>query len=565
MKNSPNNAQINIQHYLENYVPDASLWYKNAVFYEVNIRAFRDSNADGKGDLVGLTEKLDYLQDLGVDCIWILPHYPSPLKDDGYDIADYYGVHPNYGTLDDFKVLLAAAHARGIRILTDLVINHTSDQHAWFQQARADRNSHYRDYYVWSDNDQLYKDARIIFLDTETSNWNWDEIAGQYYWHRFFSHQPDLNFENPEVRKDILKIVDFWLDLGVDGFRVDAVPYLYERNNTNCENLHETHKYLKEIRRYVNDNYPDRILLCEANQWPEDVRSYFGEGDEFHMGFHFPVMPRLFLALRLEDFTPIKAILERTPPIPPKCQWCTFLRNHDELTLEMVTVEEREWMWGEYAPIERMRLNLGIRRRLAPLLENDRRKIELLNSLLFTLPGSPIIYYGDEIGMGDNIWLEDRHGVRTPMQWNDGLNAGFSEAPSDSLYLPIIDHPEYSPSRVNVAAQQRDPSSLYQAIKRMIAARKGYRAFGWGDLSWVDVGTKAVLAFQRTYRNERILVLNNLSSETQSINQDIFDSRSKPPVDLITDEELALLPSNPPALKLRPYQYRWLKLGPQMV
>jgi maltose alpha-D-glucosyltransferase / alpha-amylase len=428
------------------------LWYKNAVFYEIYVRAFQDSNEDGQGDLPGLTAKLDYLQELGVTCLWLMPVYPSPLLDDGYDIADYYGIHPDYGSLEDFKVFLDAAHSRGMRVITDLVLNHTSDQHPWFQAARTDRNSPYRDYYVWSDTDEKYQDARIIFLDTEKSNWTWDETAGQFFWHRFYSSQPDLNFDNPAVQVEMIDVMKFWLDLGVDGFRADAVPYLYEREGTNCENLPETHQYLKRLRRFMDEHYPGRILLCEANQWPEDVRAYFGDGDEFHMGFHFPLMPRIFMALKKQDKTSIEWILSRTPEIPENCQWCTFLRNHDELTLEMVTEEERQWMWEQYAPLPRMRLNLGIRRRLAPLLDNDRKKIELANSLLFTLTGSPIIYYGDEIGMGDNIWLPDRDGVRTPMQWMPGkapvfrmplpnstmrlLSLSIPTAPLRSTFLP---------------------------------------------------------------------------------------------------------------------------------
>ncbi|MFU8772683.1 MAG: maltose alpha-D-glucosyltransferase, partial [Anaerolineales bacterium] len=380
------------------------LWYQDAIFYEVYVRAFCDSSGNGHGDLKGLASKLDYLKDLGIDCLWLMPFYPSPLNDDGYDIADFYNIHPDYGSLDDFQGLVAEIHARGMRIITDLVLNHTSDQHPWFQAARSSRNSPYRNYYVWSDTKEKYKEARIIFVDTEESNWSWDEQTGQYYWHRFFSSQPDLNYDNPAVQDEMIKVMKFWLDLGVDGFRADAVPYLFEREGTNCENLPETHAYLRRLRRFMDENYPGRILLCEANQWPEDLRPYFGDGDEFHMGFHFPIMPRIFMALRKENVSPIEWVIERTPVIPDSCQWCIFLRNHDELTLEMVTEEERQWMWQEYAPEPRMRLNLGIRRRLAPLLDNNQKAIELLNSLLFTLPGSPIIYYGDEIGMGDDIW-----------------------------------------------------------------------------------------------------------------------------------------------------------------
>lgn len=539
---------------------DPTLWYKDAIFYEIYVRAFKDSNADGQGDLVGLTEKLDYLQDLGVDCIWLLPIYPSPLKDDGYDVADYCDIHQDYGTIDDLKVMIAAAHAREIRVLTDLVINHTSNQHPWFQAARSDRKSPFRDFYVWSDSDQLYKNARIIFIDTETSNWAWDEIADQYYWHRFYSFQPDLNFENPDVRAKIKDITSFWLELGVDGFRVDAAPYLFERNDTNCENLPETHEFLKELRRFIDDNFSGKILLSEANQWPEDVRPYLGDGDEFHMAFHFPLMPRIFMAIRKEQHSPITHILDRTPAIPDTCQWCTFLRNHDELTLEMVTIEERQWMWKEYAPLERMRLNLGIRRRLASLLENDQRKIELAYSLLFTLPGTPIIYYGDEIGMGDNIWLNDRDGLRTPMQWNDGFNAGFSAAAPNKLYSPLIDHPAYAPAKVNVEAQRDNPNSLYHTLKKMINTRKQHRAFGWGDLTWVDTGNSAVLAYYRTNPDERVLILNNLSSRPQKIQVDGLDHLPSHPKDLLLDKKISITSQNHPEIELSPYQYRWLSL-----
>ncbi len=463
-----------------------TLWYKDAIFYEVHVRAFCDGDADGRGDLRGLISKLDYLKDLGVDCIWLLPIYPSPLKDDGYDISDYYNIAPAYGTVEDFRSLLDQAHARGLHVIMDLVLNHTSDQHPWFQAGRADRSSPYRDYYVWSDTDQKYSGARIIFLDTEKSNWTWDATAGQYFWHRFYSCQPDLNYDNPAVRGEMINVMRFWLKMGIDGFRADAVPYLFEREGTNCENLPETHAYLKEIRRALDQEFPGRILLAEANQWPEDTRAYFGDGDEFQMGFHFPVMPRIFMALRQADRTPLVWILGRTPPIPDNCQWCTFLRNHDELTLEMVTEEERQWMWQEYAPEPRMRLNLGIRRRLAPLLDDDRRKIELANSLLFTLPGSSILYYGDEIGMGDNIWLPDRNGVRTPMQWTSAVNAGFSSAAPKSLYLPLIDNSVYGPAHINVADERAHPDSLLNRLRRLIAVRKQHPAFGRGSFTWVE-------------------------------------------------------------------------------
>jgi maltose alpha-D-glucosyltransferase / alpha-amylase len=490
-----------------------TLWYKDAVFYELSVRAFMDGDGDGHGDLAGLIEKLDYLQTLGVDCLWLMPIYPSPLRDDGYDIADYRGISPAFGTLDDFRALIEAAHSRRIRIIMDLVLNHTSDQHPWFVAARSDRNSPFRDYYVWSDTDQAYTQARIIFVDTERSNWTWDETTRQFYWHRFYASQPDLNYANPEVQEEMIRAARFWLELGIDGFRADAVPYLFEREGTNCENLPETHAYLKRLRAFMDSEYPGRILLCEANQWPEDVRAYFGDGDEFHMGFHFPIMPRIFMALRKGRFDDVRAILGRTPPIPENCQWCTFLRNHDELTLEMVTEEERLWMWREYAPEPRMRLNLGIRRRLAPLLDNDRRKIELANSLLFTLPGSPIIYYGDEIGMGDNIDLPDRNGVRTPMQWDDSANAGFTTGkPFTGLVKGELDS-----RHVNVERQLADKGSLFHSISRMVRTRKQHHAFGRGSLRWVETGNPAAAVYAREYADESLLILNNLSDASQVI------------------------------------------------
>ena len=538
------------------------LWYKNAVFYEVYIRAFYDSDGDGHGDLRGLTAKLDYLQDLGVDCVWLLPTYPSPLKDDGYDISDFYSVLPKYGTLDDFKTLLDAAHERGMRVISDLVVNHTSDQHPWFQAARADRNSPYRDYYVWSDSDQKYQDARIIFLDTEESNWTWDEIAGQYYWHRFYASQPDLNYDNPQVQQEIREVVKFWLDLGIDGFRVDAVPYLYEREGTNCENLPQTHAYLKRLRRFVEDNYPDRILLCEANQWPEDVRAYFGDGDEFHMSFHFPLMPRIYMALGKEDASPLEWILKRTPTIPENCQWCTFLRNHDELTLEMVTEEERQWMWQEYAPEPRMRLNLGIRRRLAPLLDNERRKIELAYSLLFSLPGSPVLYYGDEIGMGDNIWLPDRNGVRTPMQWTDQLNGGFSKSDPQALYSPVIGDETFGPAQVNVEAQRFDTDSLWHTVRRMIVVRKAHPTLGDGELTWIETGSRAVAAYLRTTADEDLVLINNLSSQPQYFELVIQDRVDKKTTDLIKGKQGPDIIKGKLQVEMQAYQYSWLRVDP---
>jgi maltose alpha-D-glucosyltransferase / alpha-amylase len=525
-------------------------WYKNAVFYEVVVRAFKDSNGDGHGDLRGIAEKIDYLQMLGVDCIWITPIYPSPLKDDGYDVADYCGVDPAYGSLDGLKGLIDATHSHGIRIIMDLVLNHTSDEHPWFQSARSSRSSPYRDYYVWSDTDQKYKDARVVFVDTEPSNWTWDEQTGQYYWHRFYSSQPDLNFDNPRVQDEMLNVARFWLDLGVDGFRADAAPYLFEREGTICENLPETHNYLKRLRSLVDEHYPGRILLCESNQWPEDVRPYFGEGDEFHMAFHFPLMPRIFMALRRGEVGPIRWVMQQTPPIPADCQWCTFLRNHDELTLEMVTGEEREWMWREYAPDPRMRLNLGIRRRLSPLLDNDRRRIELAHSLLFTLPGAPIIYYGDEIGMGDNLDLFDRNGVRTPMQWDSSPNAGFStQCPTTELVKGHL-----SSQQVNVAAQLRDPQSLLRIIQKMIALRKRHTAFGGSGMEWIEIGNPRVAAYLRQSGDDLVLVLSNLSHDAQPVN--VPPQYRRECLDLLSSSVVSL-----GALQeLEPSSYLWLQL-----
>jgi maltose alpha-D-glucosyltransferase/alpha-amylase len=533
-------------------------WYKNAMFYEVYVRAYFDSNDDGHGDLRGLIQKLDYIQDLGIDCIWLLPIYSSPLKDDGYDISDYYTIADVFGDVDDFRELIEQAHARGMRLIMDLVVNHTSDQHPWFQSARADINSPYRDYYVWSDSDQKFKDTRIIFLDTEKSNWTWDDRAGQYYWHRFYASQPDLNFDNPTVQQEMLNVMDYWLKMGIDGFRVDAVPYLIEREGTNCENLPETHRYLKKMRRFIEEKYPGRILLCEANQWPEDVRPYFGEGDEFHMGFHFPLMPRLYMALGQQDITSLKQILNRTPDIPENCQWCIFLRNHDELTLEMVTEEERQWMWNYYAPQPGMRLNLGIRRRLAPLLENDPRKIELAYSLLFTLPGAPIIYYGDEIGMGDNVALFDRNGLRTPMQWEDTLNGGFSNAEATALYSPVISSKPYDPHQVNVTDQRNDSDSLYHHIKHMIEVRKQFPGLGSSHLEWIEAGNNAVAAYRRTQDEAMIYVCNNLSSHHQIINLKLPQRVSMKIFDLLSGQIFEATSSGELNLSLMPYQYFWL-------
>ncbi len=535
-------------------------WYMNAIFYEVHIRAFCDSNNDGIGDIPGLISKLDYIKDLGVDCIWILPIYPSPLKDDGYDIADYYGVHPDYGTLDDFRNLITEAHARGLRVIADLVLNHTSDQHPWFQKSRTDPDSKYRDYYVWSDTKDKYTDARIIFLDTEESNWTYDEEAGLYYWHRFYASQPDLNYDNPAVIEEMRQVMKFWLDMGIDGFRADAVPYLIEREGTNCENLPETHEILKGFRAYLDQNYDDKVLLAEANQWPEDVLPYFGDGDEFHMGFHFPVMPRIFMAMRKGDVTPIRWIMSQTPDIPENTQWCIFLRNHDELTLEMVTEEERQWMWEQYAPIPRMRLNLGIRRRLAPLLDNDLRKILLANALLYSLPGAPIIYYGDEIGMGDNIWLPDRNGVRTPMQWDSNANAGFSEARPDELYAPVIDQGEFAYRIVNVENQIGDPDSMLSQMQHLINVRKRHPIFALGDYTFLAAEQTECLCILRTHQDDTVLCALNLTGQEQDLSIDLPIRTAGHPVNLFDGKTCGAIASSKVTLTLKPYEYLWLKL-----
>lgn len=544
---------------------DDGLWYKDAVFYELHVKAFQDGDGDGIGDFRGLISRLDYLQDLGVDCIWLLPFYPSPLRDDGYDIADYLSVHPNYGTMEDVETFLQEAHRRGMRVIADLVLNHTSDQHAWFQRARrAPKGSPLRDWYVWSDNDEKYQDARIIFTDTEPSNWSWDPVAGQYYWHRFFSHQPDLNWDNPEVKEAMFQVMEYWLDRGLDGFRADAVPYLIEREGTNCENLPETHEILKEFRARLDTKYPGRILLAEANQWPDDVRPYFGDGDEFHMAFHFPLMPRIFMAVRQGIRDPIVEIIERTPEIPESCQWCMFLRNHDELTLEMVTDEERDYMYQEYAADLRMRLNLGIRRRLAPLMENDRRKIELLNSILFTMPGTPIVYYGDEIGMGDNIYLGDRDGVRTPMQWSPDRNAGFSRTEPERLYLPVISDSVYGYQAVNVEAQNRSPFSLLNWMKRMIQVRKQHPALGRGTIEFLRPDNPHVLAYLREYRGDAVLIVSNMSASAQAVQLDLSRFQGRVPVELLGSTEFMPIDESPYALTLSPYGFFWFVLRQQM-
>src|SRR3954468_10144894 len=543
---------------------DDPLWYKDAIIYELHVRAFHDSVGDGVGDFRGLAQKLDYLQDLGVTAIWLLPFYPSPLKDDGYDIAEYTSINPAYGSLADFQELLAAAHERGIRVITELVLNHTSDQHPWFQRARlAAPGSAERDFYVWSDTPDKYRDARIIFKDFEPSNWSWDPVAKAYYWHRFYAHQPDLNFDNPAVWEAIFPVVDFWLAMGVDGMRLDAVPYLYEREGTSCENLPETHKFLKAIRRHIDLKFPNRMLLSEANQWPEDAVAYFGAGDETHMAFHFPLMPRMFMSIHMEDRFPIIDILAQTPMIPENCQWCQFLRNHDELTLEMVTDEERDYMYRAYAGEQRARINLGIRRRLAPLLGNNRRRIELMNGLLFSLPGTPVIYYGDEIGMGDNIYLGDRNGVRTPMQWSSDRNAGFSRANPQKLYLPIIIDPEYHYEAINVEAQQNNSNSLLWWMKRLIALRKRFKAFGRGTLEFLRPVNAKVLAFIRRHGDERVLVVANLSRFVQYVELDLSEFQGTVPVELFGNNPFPPVTKGPYLLTLAPHTFYWFTLAPQ--
>ncbi|MPZ18976.1 MAG: maltose alpha-D-glucosyltransferase [Luteitalea sp.] len=537
------------------------LWYKDAVIYQVHVRAFFDSNDDGVGDFPGLTQKLDYLQNLGVSAIWLLPFYPSPLKDDGYDISHYEGVHHSYGTLKDFRTFLREAHERGLQVLTELVINHTSDQHPWFQAARqAPPDSSKRHYYVWSDAERRWPDVRVIFNDTEKSNWTWDQAAGAYYWHRFFHHQPDLNFDNPRVRRAVLKVMRFWLDMGVDGLRLDAVPYLFERDGTICENLPETHAFLKEIRHALDQHYRGRMLLAEANQWPSDVRPYFGDGDECQMAFHFPLMPRMFMALRQEDRHPITEILSQTPDIPDSCQWAIFLRNHDELTLEMVTDEERDYMYQAYAADPHMRLNMGIRRRLAPLMENNRQRIELLYSLLFSLPGTPIVYYGDELRMGDNVFLGDRNGVRTPMQWTSDRNAGFSRADPARLYAPPIMDPVYGYQAINVEAQERSPFSLLAWVRRMIALRKQYKTFGRGTLEVLEPSNRKVLAYVRRYEDEVILVVSNLSPSVQPVELELPSFAGMTPVELLGQTPFPRISEIPYFLTLGPYAFYWFTL-----
>ena len=539
------------------------LWYKDAIIYELHVRAFADSNNDGIGDFPGLISKLDYLQDLGVTCLWLLPFFPSPLRDDGYDISNYLSVNPSYGTVDDFKVFLAAAHERNMQVMVELVINHTSDQHPWFEAARhAPPGSPERAFYVWSDTDKLYEEARIIFTDTEKSNWTWDPVAKAYYWHRFFSHQPDLNFDNPQVIQEVIDVMRFWLDMGVDGLRMDAIPYLIERDGTNCENLPETHAAIKSIRKAIDDDYDGRLILAEANQWPADVRPYFGDGDECHMAFHFPLMPRIYMALRQEDRMPITEIMAQTPDIPENCQWGIFLRNHDELTLEMVSDEERDYMYLAYSADPRMRINIGIRRRLAPLVDNNRRRIELLNGLLFSFPGTPILYYGDEIGMGDNIYLGDRNGVRTPMQWSGDRNAGFSRASPAKLFSPVIMDPVWGYEAINVEAQQSDPSSLLSWMRNMISLRKLFSVFGRGTLTFLHPENRKVLAYVRQLGDQRVLCIANLSRFAQPVTLDLSEFDGMVPIEMVGYVEFPTITRQPYPVTLGPYGFFWLELQP---
>jgi maltose alpha-D-glucosyltransferase/alpha-amylase len=541
--------------------PNDPLWFKDAVIYELPVKSFCDGNGDGIGDFLGLYEKLDYLQSLGITCLWLLPFFPSPLKDDGYDIADYTNVHPSYGTLDDFKTFLRAAHDRGLRVVIELVLNHTSDQHPWFERARrAPPGSRERDYYVWSETDQKYDGVRIIFLDTERSNWTWDSVAHAHYWHRFFHHQPDLNYDNPAVIDEMRSVLDFWLGLGVDGFRLDAVPYLVERDGTNCENLPETHSVIKMLRRHVDVVAQGRMLLAEANQLPSDVRAYFGDGDECHMAYHFPVMPRIFMALHLEDRQPLVEAMERTPAIPENCQWALFLRNHDELTLEMVSDDERDYMYLAYSIDPQSRINVGIRRRLAPLVRNSRGRVELLNALLLSLPGTPIIYYGDEIGMGDNIYLGDRNGVRTPMQWTGDRNAGFSRADPQRLYSPIITDAVYGYQAVNVEAQESDSASMLHWMRNMIRLRSLFKVFGRGTVEFLQPANRRVLAYIRRFGDDLILCVANLSRAAQPVELDLSPFAGLIPVEMLGYTEFPSLGTAPYFLTLGPYGFYWFEL-----
>jgi maltose alpha-D-glucosyltransferase/alpha-amylase len=545
-------------------LPNAPHWYKNAVFYEVLIRGFYDSTGDGTGDIRGLTEKLDYLVWLGIDCIWLLPIYESPLRDGGYDISDFMKILPEFGDLGDFVELVDEAHKRGLRVIADLVMNHTSDQHPWFKASQEDPDGPFGDFYVWSDSNEGYPEARIIFVDTETSNWTWDPVRGQYYWHRFFTHQPDLNFDNPAVQEAMLEVLRFWLDLGIDGFRLDAVPYLFEREGTNCENLKETHDYLKTVRKEIDRLYPDRVMLAEANQWPADVVEYFGDpatgGDECHMAFHFPVMPRIFMAVRREQRYPISEIMAQTPKIPENAQWGIFLRNHDELTLEMVKDEERDYMYSEYAKDPRMKANIGIRRRLAPLLDNDRNQLELFTALLMSLPGSPVLYYGDEIGMGDNIWLGDRDGVRTPMQWTPDRNAGFSKCDPGRLYLPVIMDPIYGYQAINIESQQHNPGSLLHWTRKMIEIRKRHPVFGMGDYTELSASNPSVLAFVREFGADRVLCVNNLSRFPQPVELDLRRFEGVNPIECMGGVQFPPIGELPYLLTLPGHGFYWFLL-----
>jgi len=532
-------------------------WYKRSIFYELHIRAFMDSNGDGIGDLQGLTSRLEYLKDLGIDCLWLLPMYLSPGRDDGYDIQDYLSINPDYGSLDDFRMMLNKAHALGMKVVADLVLNHTSDQHPWFLEAQKGPDNPYHDYYVWSDDPDYLSNVRIIFCDTESSNWSYSEQCRRYYWHRFFHHQPDLNFNNPEVQEAMFEVIRFWLDLGLDGFRADAVPYLFVREGTSCENLPETHTYLKRLRKIIDKEYPGRILLAEANQWPEDLRPYFGdgEGDEFHMAFNFPLMPRMFMALKQEHHGPIIDIVKRIPEIPPICQWAIFLRNHDELTLEMVTDEERDYMYRAYARDPEMKLNLGIRRRLVPLLDKDFRKVELMYAMLFSLPGTPIIYYGDEIGMGDNIYLGDRDGVRTPMQWNDNRNAGFSTCNPSRMYAPVSTDPDYNYNAINVDAQNNLSSSLLNWLKNLIRIRKRYPIMALGKLSFLYPENKSILVFTLNHEHEHMLCVFNMASTAQPVEIDLPEYAGFTPIEILGDVEFPRIGEWFYLLTLAPYGF----------
>jgi maltose alpha-D-glucosyltransferase / alpha-amylase len=541
----------------------ASLWYKDAVIYELPIKSFYDSNGDGIGDFRGAMQKLDYLEQLGVNALWVLPFFPSPLRDDGYDVADYYNVNPIYGNIDDFKAFVAEAHRRNMKVIIELVVNHTSDQHEWFQRAKmAPEGSSHRNFYVWSRSNDKYQGVRIIFQDYEPSNWTWDPDVEQYYWHRFFHHQPDLNFDNPEVQEEIAKVLDYWAQFGVDGFRLDAIPYLFEREGSSCENVPETHDYLKKLRAYVDEKYKGEILfLAEANMWPQDAAAYFGDGDECQMNFHFPLMPRLYMSLRRHNRQDILDILARTPEIPENCQWATFLRNHDELTLEMVTDEDREFMRAEYAPDPRARINLGIRRRLAPLMEGSRRKIEIMNVMLFSMPGTPVLYYGDEIGMGDNYYLDDRNGVRTPMQWNSSINAGFSDTNPQELYLPVIIDPEFHYESINVEVMENKPRSILKWTRKIIGLYKQHKAFARGTLKMLEPANKSILSYIREYQNERILVVINLSDKAEVMELDLSAYAGSTTVELFGGNAFPTITDKPYLLTIGSSGYYWLKIG----